>query len=169
MDTSAVSWTEVGDRARGLSHAGLARAAESAAKQAVLSKSDSVSTAALVMSLDELRRTRQVMGFGLGALDRRELPHRGQRRRRHPRSCSSLQEVSFDEYLETSVPGVYATGDVKSGPAFTHLSYDDYRIMRANLLGPEKASTRDRIVPYTVFIDPLLAEGLNSLFMTLDA
>ena len=47
-------------------------------------------------------------------------------------------------------------GDVKGGPAFTHLSYDDYRILRANLLGGEKASTRDRIVPYTMFIDPQL-------------
>ena len=64
--------------------------------------------------------------------------------------------IEVDEYLETSVPGVYAMGDVKGGPAFTHLSYDDYRIMRANLLGPEKASTRDRLVPYTMFIDPQL-------------
>jgi pyruvate/2-oxoglutarate dehydrogenase complex dihydrolipoamide dehydrogenase (E3) component len=47
-------------------------------------------------------------------------------------------------------------GDVKGGPAFTHLSYDDYRILRASLLGGEKASTRDRIVPYTMFIDPQL-------------
>jgi pyruvate/2-oxoglutarate dehydrogenase complex dihydrolipoamide dehydrogenase (E3) component len=64
--------------------------------------------------------------------------------------------VEVDEFLETSVPGVYAMGDVKGGPAFTHLSYDDYRILHANLLGGRKASTRDRIVPYTVFIDPQL-------------
>jgi pyruvate/2-oxoglutarate dehydrogenase complex dihydrolipoamide dehydrogenase (E3) component len=64
--------------------------------------------------------------------------------------------IEVDEYLETSLPGVYAMGDVKGGPAFTHLSYDDYRIMRANLLGPEKASRRDRVVPYTMFIDPQL-------------
>ncbi|WP_134118414.1 mercuric reductase [Kribbella kalugense] len=64
--------------------------------------------------------------------------------------------VEVDEYLETSVPGVYAMGDVKGGPAFTHLSYDDYRILRANLLLQEKASVRDRIVPYAVFIDPQL-------------
>src|ERR1700733_11983279 len=37
--------------------------------------------------------------------------------------------IEVDEYLETSVPGVYAMGDVKGGPAFTHLSYDDYRIL----------------------------------------
>ncbi|AEM81029.1 mercuric reductase [Streptomyces violaceusniger] len=64
--------------------------------------------------------------------------------------------IEVDEYLETSVPGVYAMGDVKGGPAFTHLSFDDYRILRTNLLGQGKASTRDRIVPYTVFIDPQL-------------
>jgi len=64
--------------------------------------------------------------------------------------------IEVNEYLEASVPGVYAMGDVKGGPAFTHLSYDDYRILHANLLGDEKASTRDRIVPYTVFMDPQL-------------
>ena len=50
-------------------------------------------------------------------------------------------------------------GDVKGGPAFTHLSYDDYRILHANLIRHEKASTRDRIVPYTVFIDPQLGRA----------
>jgi pyruvate/2-oxoglutarate dehydrogenase complex dihydrolipoamide dehydrogenase (E3) component len=64
--------------------------------------------------------------------------------------------VEVDEYLETSVPGVYAMGDVKAGPAFTHLSYDDYRVLHANLIRHQKASTRDRVVPYTVFTDPQL-------------
>ena len=74
--------------------------------------------------------------------------------------------------LETGVPGVYALGDVKGGPAFTHISYDDYRILRTNLLQGGDASTAGRLVPYTVFIDPQLgrvgltekqarAEGLN--------
>jgi pyruvate/2-oxoglutarate dehydrogenase complex dihydrolipoamide dehydrogenase (E3) component len=70
-----------------------------------------------------------------------------------------LNDRSFtevDEYLETSVPGVNTMGDVKGGPAFTHISYDDYRILHANLIGHEKASTRDRIVPYAMFIDPQL-------------
>jgi pyruvate/2-oxoglutarate dehydrogenase complex dihydrolipoamide dehydrogenase (E3) component len=67
--------------------------------------------------------------------------------------------IEVDEYLETSVPGVYAMGDVKGGPAFTHLSYDDYRILHANLIKHEKASTRDRVVPYTVFIDPQLGRA----------
>ncbi|MFE3260125.1 mercuric reductase [Nocardia sp. NPDC059091] len=64
--------------------------------------------------------------------------------------------VEVDEYLNTTVPGVCAMGDVTPGPAFTHSSYDDYRILHANLIGHGKASTRDRIVPYTVFIDPQL-------------
>lgn len=67
--------------------------------------------------------------------------------------------IEVDEYLETSVPGVYAMGDVKGGPAFTHLSYDDYRILHANLIKHEKASTRGRLVPYTVFIDPQLGRA----------
>ena len=64
--------------------------------------------------------------------------------------------IAVNERLETSVPGVYALGDVKGGPAFTHISYDDYRIVRTNLLGTGGATTRARLVPYTVFIDPEL-------------
>jgi pyruvate/2-oxoglutarate dehydrogenase complex dihydrolipoamide dehydrogenase (E3) component len=64
--------------------------------------------------------------------------------------------IEVNEYLETSVPGVYAMGDIKGGPAFTHLSYDDYRILHASLIKKEKVSTRDRLIPYTMFIDPQL-------------
>ncbi|GAB2654652.1 mercuric reductase [Prescottella soli] len=67
--------------------------------------------------------------------------------------------IEVDEYLQTSVAGVYAMGDVTGGPAFTHSSYDDYRILTANLIGHRKVSTRDRIVPYTVFIDPQLGRA----------
>ena len=64
--------------------------------------------------------------------------------------------IKVNEYLETNVPGIYALGDVKGGPAFTHISYDDYRIVQANLLHGERRSIKDRILPYTVFIDPQL-------------
>ncbi|PEG33379.1 mercuric reductase [Mycolicibacterium agri] len=64
--------------------------------------------------------------------------------------------IEVDEYLETSAPGVYAMGDVTGGPAFTHSCYDDYRMLHASLIAGEKASTRDRVVPYAVFIDPQL-------------
>ena len=58
--------------------------------------------------------------------------------------------------LETNVAGVYALGDIKGGPAFTHISYDDFRILRTNLLENGDASIEGRMVPYTVFIDPEL-------------
>ncbi|MGC1361462.1 MAG: mercuric reductase [Silvibacterium sp.] len=64
--------------------------------------------------------------------------------------------VRVNEFLETSVDGVYALGDVKGGPEFTHISYDDYRIVKANLLDGESRTTRNRFVPYTLFIDPQL-------------
>lgn len=64
--------------------------------------------------------------------------------------------IRVNERLETGVPGIFALGDVKGGPAFTHISYDDFRILRANLLEGGHASTRDRPVPYTVFMDPQL-------------
>ena len=64
--------------------------------------------------------------------------------------------IPVDDRLETNVAGIYALGDVKGGPAFTHISYDDYRIIRNNLLRGGQSSTRDRLVPYTVYIDPQL-------------
>src|SRR5947208_1025443 len=64
--------------------------------------------------------------------------------------------VQVDERLETNVPGIYALGDVKGGPAFTHISYDDFRILRINLIEGGSVTIKDRPVPYTVFIDPQL-------------
>jgi pyruvate/2-oxoglutarate dehydrogenase complex dihydrolipoamide dehydrogenase (E3) component len=64
--------------------------------------------------------------------------------------------VRVNERLETNVPGVYAVGDVKGGPAFTHISYDDFRILRTNLIDGGAATITGRLVPYTVFIDPQL-------------
>jgi pyruvate/2-oxoglutarate dehydrogenase complex dihydrolipoamide dehydrogenase (E3) component len=64
--------------------------------------------------------------------------------------------IRVNERLETNAPGVYALGDVKGGPAFTHISYDDFRILRTNLLEGGDATTTDRLVPYVVFIDPQL-------------
>src|SRR6266550_788313 len=64
--------------------------------------------------------------------------------------------IQVNDRLETSAEGIYALGDIKGGPAFTHISYDDFRIIRANLLEKKNASTNNRQVPYTVFIDPQL-------------
>lgn len=70
--------------------------------------------------------------------------------------------IPVNEQLETSVPGIYALGDIKGGPAFTHISYDDFRIIRTNLLEKGHVSIHDRLVPYTVFIDPQLGRiGLS--------
>lgn len=64
--------------------------------------------------------------------------------------------IRVNDRLETAAEGIYALGDIKGGPAFTHISYDDFRIIRANLLEGKAASTKDRQVPYCVFIDPQL-------------
>lgn len=70
--------------------------------------------------------------------------------------------IPVDERLETNVPGIYALGDVNGGPAFTHISYDDFRILRANLLDGGTQTTAHRLVPNTVFIDPQLGRvGLS--------
>lgn len=70
--------------------------------------------------------------------------------------------IPVNNRLETGVPGIHAIGDVKGGPAFTHISYDDYRVLRANWLEGGAATIDGRHVPNTMFIDPQLATvGLN--------
>src|SRR5438477_5184026 len=70
--------------------------------------------------------------------------------------------IRVNEKLETGVPGIYAVGDVKGGPAFTHVSYDDYRVLNANLLEGGNRSIAERMLPYCVFIDPQLGRiGLS--------
>src|SRR5690606_11358568 len=64
--------------------------------------------------------------------------------------------IPVDDYLETSVPGIYALGDVKGGPAFTHVSYHDYLVLAENLLNKKTTSIRNRLIPYCLFIDPEL-------------
>ena len=64
--------------------------------------------------------------------------------------------IPVDERLETNVPGIYAMGDVNGGPAFTHISYDDYRLLAANLLDGGDLTTEGRLVPYTLYTDPQL-------------
>jgi len=64
--------------------------------------------------------------------------------------------IQVNEKLETTAEGIYALGDVKGGPAFTHISYDDFRVIRSNLLEKGNVSIKDRLLVYTVFIDPQL-------------
>jgi pyruvate/2-oxoglutarate dehydrogenase complex dihydrolipoamide dehydrogenase (E3) component len=70
--------------------------------------------------------------------------------------------IRANEKLETTAPGVYAVGDVKGGPAFTHISYDDYRVLKGNLLEGGNRSVAGRPIPSCVFIDPQLGRiGLS--------
>jgi pyruvate/2-oxoglutarate dehydrogenase complex dihydrolipoamide dehydrogenase (E3) component len=64
--------------------------------------------------------------------------------------------VQVNDRLETNVPGVWALGDVKGGPAFTHISFNDYQIVYANLIEGQARTTDHRLVPYSVFTDPQL-------------
>ena len=64
--------------------------------------------------------------------------------------------IKVNAKLETNVDAIYALGDIKGGPAFTHISYDDFRILRTNLIEKGSATTENRFVPYTLFIDPQL-------------
>jgi len=69
--------------------------------------------------------------------------------------------VQVDERLETTAPGVYAIGDCAGGPQFTHISFDDFRVVRDQLLGKRRVTT-GRQVPFCLFTDPELARiGLN--------
>lgn len=69
--------------------------------------------------------------------------------------------IRVNERLQASAPGVWAIGEVAGSPQFTHVSVDDFRIVRDNMSGGDR-KTSDRLVPYTLFTDPPLARvGLN--------
>lgn len=64
--------------------------------------------------------------------------------------------IRVNNRLETNVPGIWALGDVKGGPAFTHISFNDHQIVYGNLIEGKKLSIDNRLVPYSVFTDPQL-------------
>src|SRR6202040_1484021 len=64
--------------------------------------------------------------------------------------------IKVNERLETSAPEVWAIGECAGSPQFTHVSFDDFRIIRDNLAGANR-TTRDRLIPYCMFTDPPLA------------
>jgi pyruvate/2-oxoglutarate dehydrogenase complex dihydrolipoamide dehydrogenase (E3) component len=69
--------------------------------------------------------------------------------------------IKVNERLETSAPDVWAIGECAGSPQFTHVSFDDFRIIRDNLAGANR-TTRDRLIPYCMFTDPQLARvGLS--------
>jgi pyruvate/2-oxoglutarate dehydrogenase complex dihydrolipoamide dehydrogenase (E3) component len=66
------------------------------------------------------------------------------------------KNIIVNDKLETNVKGIYALGDVKGGPAFTHISYNDYTIVYRNLIEKQNLSIKNRPVPYCMFTDPEL-------------
>jgi pyruvate/2-oxoglutarate dehydrogenase complex dihydrolipoamide dehydrogenase (E3) component len=71
--------------------------------------------------------------------------------------------IQVNDRLETSAPDVWAIGECAGSPQFTHVSEDDFRVIRDNLAGG-KRTTRDRLIPFCLFTDPQLARvGLNEV------
>ena len=64
--------------------------------------------------------------------------------------------VQHNGKLETNVAGIWALGDVKGGPAFTHVSYDDYLVIFDNLVNDKNRTIDNRVVPYALYTDPEL-------------
>ena len=63
--------------------------------------------------------------------------------------------VKVSDRLETTARGVWAMGECAGSPQFTHVAYDDFRVVRDNLAGRPR-TTRDRLIPYCMFTDPEL-------------
>jgi pyruvate/2-oxoglutarate dehydrogenase complex dihydrolipoamide dehydrogenase (E3) component len=69
--------------------------------------------------------------------------------------------IKVNERLQTTASDVWAVGDCAGSPQFTHISFDDYRVVRDNILGHHRVTT-DRQVPFCMFTDPEFARvGLN--------
>jgi pyruvate/2-oxoglutarate dehydrogenase complex dihydrolipoamide dehydrogenase (E3) component len=69
--------------------------------------------------------------------------------------------IKVNERLETAAPNIWAVGDCAGSPQFTHVAFDDFRVIRDNLTGGNR-TTLNRLIPYCIFTDPELARvGLN--------
>ena len=64
--------------------------------------------------------------------------------------------IPVNTSLETNIPGIFAIGDVNGGPAFTHVSYDDFRILKSNLIDGVNRTTEGRLIPWCIYTDPEL-------------
>ncbi|MEO6522460.1 MAG: mercuric reductase [Mucilaginibacter sp.] len=64
--------------------------------------------------------------------------------------------IKVNDKLETNIKGIYALGDIKPGPAFTHVAYNDYTIVHRNIVEKANLSIKDRLIPYCMFTDPPL-------------
>jgi pyruvate/2-oxoglutarate dehydrogenase complex dihydrolipoamide dehydrogenase (E3) component len=125
------------NRVEGRSGAGVRLFVQTAGNQRTVTASDILAAAG---------RTPNTAGIGLEAAGV-ELDARGY--------------IKVNDRLETTAPDVWAIGECAGSPQFTHVSLDDFRIIRDNLAGG-KRSSRDRLVPYCLFTDPPLARvGLS--------
>ena len=71
--------------------------------------------------------------------------------------------IKVDQYLQTTAPGIWGLGESAGSPMFTHVSMDDYRVVKSGITGGTR-STTGRLIPYCVFIDPEFARvGLNEV------
>lgn len=70
-------------------------------------------------------------------------------------TCTDKGMVNVDQHLRTSTPGIWAAGDMRGGPQFTHTAYDDFGIIRSQMLGDGRKTTK-RVVGYAVFTEPEL-------------
>ena len=69
--------------------------------------------------------------------------------------------IAVNDRLETTAPGVWAIGECAGSPQFTHVAFDDFRVLRTNFAGGSR-STRGRLIPYCMFTDPPFARvGLS--------
>ena len=66
--------------------------------------------------------------------------------------------IGVDKHLATSVEGIWAAGDIRGGPMFTHTAYDDFRVLASQMSG-DGSHTTDRVVPYAIFTDPELGRA----------
>lgn len=64
--------------------------------------------------------------------------------------------IIVNNKLETNIKGIYALGDIKGGPAFTHIAYNDHLVVFENLVNRKAKSIKNRMVPYCIFTDPQL-------------
>ena len=64
--------------------------------------------------------------------------------------------IKVNGRLETDVPGIWALGDIKGGPAFTHIAYNDYQVVFGNLIEGKNLTVENRYLPYALFTDPQL-------------
>jgi pyruvate/2-oxoglutarate dehydrogenase complex dihydrolipoamide dehydrogenase (E3) component len=67
--------------------------------------------------------------------------------------------ITVDDQLRTSVPGIWATGDVNGRGAFTHTSYNDYEILAANMFDNDPRRVSDRLSAYALYVDPPLGRA----------